>query len=103
MFTDRYEQPLSTSSPDAVAAYVEGVDLLLSANTGAENAFGRAVAADPEFALGHVGSARASQVVSNMAEARASITRARDLASGASPRERKHVDMLGLLVEGNAT
>ena len=102
MIADRYGLHLSTSSPDAAAAYVEGVDLLLSANAHADKLFGRALAADHEFALAHAGLARASQAVSKMDEARAAAARARELAAGLSPRERSHVDMLSLLVEGQS-
>jgi len=41
---------VSTPSPAAVEAYVEGVDRFLAAREGAEVAFDRAVAADPDFA-----------------------------------------------------
>lgn len=102
MAADRYGLDLSTSSLTAHAAYVEGVDLLLSANAGADVAFGRSIAADPGFALAHAGLARASQLVSKMDQARAAAKRARDLAAGLSQRERRHVEMMSLLVEGNS-
>ena len=55
---DRYGLTLSTNSAEAAADYREGVDLLLSAWTGAAEAFDRAIAADPDFALAHIARGR---------------------------------------------
>ena len=55
---DRYGLTLSTNSAEAADAYREGVDLLLAAWTGAAEAFDRAIAADPDFALAHVARGR---------------------------------------------
>ena len=55
---DRYGLTLSTSSAEAAAAYREGMDLLLAAWTGAAEAFERAIAADPDFALAHIARGR---------------------------------------------
>ena len=57
-YQDRYGLTLSTTSAEAATAYREGIDLLLSAWTGAAEAFVRAIAADPEFALAHIARAR---------------------------------------------
>src|ERR1700749_2262328 len=54
---DRYGLRLSTESAGA-AAYRDGVDLMLSAWPGAGDAFDRAIAADPDFALAHIARAR---------------------------------------------
>ena len=51
MLTDRYDNALSTTSGAARDAYVDGVDRLISADAGAEEAFRRATEADPDFAL----------------------------------------------------
>ncbi|MGH7402528.1 MAG: tetratricopeptide repeat protein, partial [Candidatus Rokuibacteriota bacterium] len=61
MTQDRYGLPLSTSSA-AAGAYVEGVDRFLAAQAAAEECFDRAVAADPGFALAHIGRARCLQL-----------------------------------------
>ena len=45
--TDRFDLPLTSATAAAV-------DLLLSANTGADALLGRAIAADAEFALAHI-------------------------------------------------
>src|SRR5260370_1289986 len=51
MLTDRYELPLSTESPAARDAYVEGCAAKLTMYPGAIKGFDRAIAADPGFAL----------------------------------------------------
>jgi len=101
--TDRYGLAVSTSSAAARAAYVDGVDLLLAVWPGAEEAFGRALAADPRFALAEAGRARTLQLLARMDEARAAVTRARELAESLPRRERRHVEILGLVVEGQGT
>ena len=50
-YEDRYGLPLSTASEVAATAYVTGLDLQLAAWPGAAEAFDRAIAADPDFAL----------------------------------------------------
>jgi len=75
--------------------YVAGIDALLSANVGAEDAFDRALASDPDFALAHAGRARALQMRGAPAEAKAAIARAGECVRHASPRERGHVEAVG--------
>jgi hypothetical protein len=101
MFKDRYGYSLTTTSEAARNAYVDGIDRLLAADTGAEDALRRAVEADAGFALGHAGLARAWQVLAKGPEAAASMARARVLAAGLTPREQGHIEMLGHLVGGN--
>jgi hypothetical protein len=103
MVTDRYGNALTSTSVDARNAYVAGVDLLLSANIGAEQQFRRAITYDDGFALAHVGLARTLQVYGQFVGARAAMDRARELASGLSARERGHVVALGHLIDGNNT
>ena len=55
--TDRYDLPLSTTSPVAARHYQDGMDRLLSYGFGADQAFAKAVAADEGFALAHAGTA----------------------------------------------
>lgn len=103
MQTDRYGNALSTSSAAARDAYVEGVDLVLSGNYGAEHAFQRAVEADEGFALGYAGLARANQVMARGTEARNAMSKAEALAAanGISSREQGHVAAMSLLIAGN--
>ena len=88
MLTDRYGLALSTTSPRARDAYVEGSDLVLTLYPGAVAAFDRAIAADPGFALAHAGRARALQVASDIAGAQAAIAASLILAGGLPERTR---------------
>src|SRR5215218_737857 len=98
---DRYGLPLSTSSEDAAAAYREGVDLLLSAWPGAGEAFERAIAADPGFALAHAARARVHSMYAQGESARAEATAARELVTpDGTAREKSHVNTLAHAVEG---
>lgn len=100
MLVDRYGLGLSTSSPEARDAYVEGSDLLLTFYPGALEGFDRAIAADPAFALAHVARARALQVRSDLAGARASIALAQAHSAGLSARESSQIELFSLLVDG---
>ena len=59
MLTDRYDLPLSTASPAARDAYVQGCEAKLTMYPGAIEAFDRAIAADPGFALPYAAKAHA--------------------------------------------
>jgi len=59
MLPDRYGLSLSTLSSAARDAYVEGCGLKLTMYPGAIEAFDRAIAADPGFALAHAAKAHA--------------------------------------------
>src|SRR3954471_1375217 len=102
MLTDRFGLPVSTSVPAARDAYVEGVDLLLTVYPGAAVAFDRAIAADPDFALAHVGKARAFQLAGNLAAMRESLAAALSLGDGGSARDRSHIDVFRHLFAGQA-
>ncbi len=100
MLKDRYGLPLSTASPAARDAYLAGVDCILSATAGVERHLGRAIEADPEFALAHAALARGLFAVQHVPEARTAAAKARELVSRASPREQAHVNALALAIEG---
>src|SRR6185295_9684279 len=102
MALDRYGLVVSTASAAARDAYVEGVDCFLSANAGAEAAFDRAIAADPGFALAHIGRARSLQLQARVTDGREAAARARALVAGSTARERGHVEALAIAVEGDA-
>jgi hypothetical protein len=100
-YEDRYGLTLSTTSSEAAAAYRDGIDLLLSAWTGAAEAFDRAIAADPEFALAHIARARIHTFYQQGDVARKKAALARELvARRGAERERSHVETLALAVEG---
>src|SRR5260370_4159682 len=97
---DRYGLTLSTTSSEAAQAYRD-IDLLLSAWTGAAEAFDRAIAADPEFALAQIARARIHTFYQQGDVARKKAALARELvARNGTERERSHVETLALAVEG---
>jgi hypothetical protein len=101
MLKDRYGNPLTTGSGVARDAYVDGVDRLLAADIGAEQAFQRAIAADDGFALGHAALARSWQILAKGAEAAEAMKPAQALAPTTTRREQGHIAMLGHLVGGD--
>lgn len=100
MLQDRYGNALSTTSAAARDAYVDGIDRFLAAQSGAEEAFEAAVAADPDFALGQIGLARIRQAMGQGHDVAGPAGRAKALAEGLNGREAAHVNALGLLVSG---
>jgi hypothetical protein len=100
MLTDRFGLLLTTASSTARDAYVEGCEAKLTMHSGAVEAFDRAIAADPGFALAHTIRAHALQERGDAAAGRTSIAAANSLAAGLSAREKSHVAFFGLLVAG---
>src|ERR1700720_150960 len=98
MLTDGYGLPLSTTSFAARDAYVEACEAKLTMYPGAIEAFDRAIAADPGFALAHAAKAHLLLERSDAAAARASMAAANSLAAGLSAREASHVAFFDLLV-----
>ena len=98
--TDRFGLALTTDSPHAVESYIRAVDLMLSANAGAETLLDAALDADPDFALAHIARARLCQVQARIPEAKEATTRARDLAERVTARERGHVETIALVIDG---
>jgi Flp pilus assembly protein TadD len=102
MLTDRYQLPLSTASSDARNAYVQGCEAKLTMYPGAIEAFDRAIAADPAFALAHTAKAHALLERGEVSTARTSMAAANSLTTGLSEREVSHVAFFDLLVRGDA-
>ena len=75
MNRDRYDLPLTTTSERAAANYRDGVDRMLSAWHGADDAFDQAIAEDPDFALPYIARARIHQMNMQGAEARTKAAR----------------------------
>src|SRR5262249_14256135 len=99
---DRHGLPLSTASAEAAQAYRDGIDLMLSAWTGAAEAFERAIAADPDFALPLIARARMHTLYQQGDVARRLAATARELvARRGTDREKSHVETLALAIEGN--
>ena len=102
MLTDGYGLPLSTTSFAARDAYVEACEAKLTMYPGAIEAFDRAIAADPGFALAHAARAHVLLEQGDGAAARASMAAANSLGAGLSAREVSHVAFFDLLVAGEA-
>jgi hypothetical protein len=93
MERDRYGVGLSTTSPEAAAAYIAGVDAFLASQGGWAEAWQRAVDADAEFALAHAALAVAGSFAGPGTRAEHLAARAEQLPVG-TERERSHVDAL---------
>src|SRR5215813_5774261 len=102
MLTDRYGLPLTTASSAARNAYVEGCEAKLTMYPGALDAFDRAIAADPGFALPHAARAHLLLERGDVAAARASMVAANSCAVGLSAREASHITFFDLLSAGDA-
>lgn len=98
---DRRGLPLSTTSDVAAERYRDGVDLLLSAWPGAAEALEEAIAADPDFALAHAARARLHAIRAERPQARARIAAATEIViRRGTERERSHVEILSLAIDG---
>ncbi|RYJ01856.1 MAG: tetratricopeptide repeat protein, partial [Acetobacteraceae bacterium] len=102
MQQDRYGHGLSTGSAAAAAAYDAGNDLLLTHWPGAAEAYDRAIAADPGFALAHAARAHAALRDGDAAGAKRSLAAAEALAPGLPEREARHIGYLSLFLNGQA-
>jgi tetratricopeptide (TPR) repeat protein len=100
MKRDRYDLPLTTGSDPAAAFYRDGVDRILSAWYGADDAFDKAIIEDPSFALAYIARARVHQLNMESAAARSKAAQARELAAAITRRERQHVEILAAAIEG---
>ncbi|MFC7260455.1 FAD/NAD(P)-binding protein [Streptomyces lutosisoli] len=99
---DAHGLALSTHA-EAAAAYRTGLDRVLKVRSGAEDAFGRAVALDPGFALGHA----ALALLGHECGASVDVPRAladaqRSARERADERERSFVDVVTRRVHGDS-
>ena len=78
MLTDRYGLALSTASAAARDEYVHASDLALTFYPGAAEAYDRAIAADPGFALAHAGKAQVLMRQGDVVAAQAELAAAKD-------------------------
>ncbi len=97
---DRYDLALTTASSVARDAYVEASGLALTFYPGALEAFDRAIAADPGFALAHAGKAQVLLRQGDVQAARTALTAAKELTSGVSEREASHIAFFDLVFAG---
>ena len=102
MLADQYGLLLSTTSPTARDAYIEGCEAKLTMYPGAIEAFDRAIVADPRFALAYAAKAHALLERGEAAAARELMVMANSLTAGLSVREASHIAFFDLLVAGEA-
>ena len=100
---DRYNLPLSTSSNAAAEHYVQGIDLVLSGNVGAEDRLADALGADEGFALAHAALASLDLRWRRFDSAADHAEAARTLASGTSKREQQHIDVITSMIDGRGS
>jgi tetratricopeptide (TPR) repeat protein len=100
MLTDCYGLALSTASAAARDAYVQASDLGLTFYPGAGEAYDRAIAADPGFALAHAGRAQVLMRQGDVAAARTALAAAKGAATGLSEREASHIGFFDLVFAG---
>jgi tetratricopeptide (TPR) repeat protein len=100
MLKDLYDLALTTASSVAQDAYVQASGLALTFYPGALDAYDRAIAADPGFALAHAGRALVLLRQGDVAAARAALATAKGLASGVSEREASHIAYFDLVFAG---
>jgi tetratricopeptide (TPR) repeat protein len=100
MLTDRYGLALSTASAAARDEYVQASDVALTFYPGAAEAYDRAIAVDPGFALAHAGKAQVLMRQGDLAEARAALGAAKEMAIGLSEREASHIGFFDLVFAG---
>ena len=100
MLRDRYDLALTTASAAARDAYVQACGLALTFYPGAIEAYDRAIAADPGFALAHAGKAQVLMRQGDVGAAQAALAAAKGLASGVSEREASHIGFFDLVFAG---
>ena len=100
MLADRYNLPLSTVSVTARDAYVQGCDLALTLYPGAVDAFDRAIAADPGFAMAHAAKAQVLMREGKVNAARSTLAEATDLAVRLPAREASHIAFFDMVFAG---
>jgi len=100
MPSDRFALPVTTASPNALEAYDRAVHGLLGWDGATLDMFNRALALDPGLALAHAGAAVCYFLDERFPEARASAEQAREAVTGATARERGHVEAMAQLVTG---
>jgi len=100
MPADRYGLDLSTTSTAARNDYIQATDLALTFYPGGFEAYDRAIAADPGFAMAHAGKAQVLMRQGDVAPARAALADAKNLAERVTERESSHIAFFDLVFAG---
>ena len=102
MFKDRFDQPVSAASAQAVERNDDAVDRIFALQPGAEGLVDEALAADADFALAHCTKARALLQNGDGKSARRWAKRAQALAAPLSVRERSHAEIVCRAIHGES-
>jgi len=97
---DRFGYPLTTTSAEAAAIYVEALDRVFALHEEVVTTIDRAIDLDPDFALAHSVRARGLAMMGEAAKARESAVRGHQISANATPRERRHAHIAALVAEG---
>lgn len=99
---DSFDQVVTCHSTAALKAYDQAVDCQLHAWPGALVAIEQALEQAPDFALAHSTRALLLQSAGRGAEAREASTQALRLANAVTERERSHIGVINLILEGRS-
>lgn len=99
--TDGWGLAISTASVAAAARYVLGVELMLASSPAAESALRRATSADGRFGLAWIALAVELAKRDVVVESTRCAATATVHAAGATRRERQHVEVIRLLLNGH--
>lgn len=102
MLKDRYDNPVTTTSARIRDDYVAGLDLMLAGQVGVLEAFEAVTQADPDFALGWSGLARARQYAGDMPGAAGAIAQAKATVQSVTAREASQINAFDLMFSGQA-
>lgn len=100
MRRDAYGLPVTTASASALETYDQAVVGLLGWDASPLDLFRHATAQDPGFAVAHAGPAMCLFLEERFTEAREAARAACASAGAQTERERRHVEAVALLVEG---
>jgi tetratricopeptide (TPR) repeat protein len=90
----KIHDPVTTSSPEAQAFYEQGLAYLHSyVWIEAARSFNQALRVDPKMAMAYVGLSRVYSNLNDESSAQAAISKARELASGVSERDRTRIEL----------
>lgn len=100
MLRDSYDLALTTESAAAMDDYVLASRLALTFYPGAVEAYDRAIAADPGFAMAHAGKAQVLMRHGEAAAAKLALAAAKGVAADLSEREASHIGFFDLVFTG---
>jgi hypothetical protein len=99
-FRDFGDLVITTDAASAAHAYSRGIQLLITSSVDAEAPLRDAVTADPHFALAWVALALALGARGLAAECSACEDRTATTLTGATRRERQHIEVIRLVLSG---